>query len=212
MQTQGKEGVQILKDRIKAYGVGTLWYGAWATAAASFVGSFPWFATVRSPLVPSLLVPFHAFEQRAPTRTEWQLTPSIAVQLPLRSPSPSALASPEARAPGSHRLHSVRRLGYHLQLATSPQDVPPSEPDQDQLPCVPTTPPRILPPPSVPTAPHETDPRFFLAGEAARKIIHDEGLLGLFGRGLGTRILANGLQGLMFSVLWKFFQDWLAGK
>jgi hypothetical protein len=46
MQTQGSEGVQILRERIKAYGIGTLWYGAWATAAASFVGSFPWFATV----------------------------------------------------------------------------------------------------------------------------------------------------------------------
>jgi hypothetical protein len=42
MQTQGDSGVQILKDRIEAYGIGTLWYGAWATAAASFVGSFPW--------------------------------------------------------------------------------------------------------------------------------------------------------------------------
>lgn len=42
MQTQGKPGVTILKERIKAYGIGTLWYGAFATAAASFVGSFPW--------------------------------------------------------------------------------------------------------------------------------------------------------------------------
>lgn len=43
MQTQGgASGVTILKERIKAYGIGTLWYGAFATAAASFVGSFPW--------------------------------------------------------------------------------------------------------------------------------------------------------------------------
>ena len=27
------------------------------------------------------------------------------------------------------------------------------------------------------------------------------------GRGLKTKILTNGLQGLMFSVLWKVFQD-----
>jgi len=45
MQTRGAPGVQLLKDRVRKYGVGTLWYGAWATAAASFVGSFPWFAT-----------------------------------------------------------------------------------------------------------------------------------------------------------------------
>ena len=43
--------------------------------------------------------------------------------------------------------------------------------------------------------------------EAAEAIIEREGLRGLFGRGLKTRILANGLQGLMFSILWKLFMD-----
>lgn len=42
---------------------------------------------------------------------------------------------------------------------------------------------------------------------AARAVIAVDGIKGLFGRGLKTRILANGLQGLMFSVLWKFFAD-----
>lgn len=42
---------------------------------------------------------------------------------------------------------------------------------------------------------------------AARAVIAVDGITGLFGRGLKTRILANGLQGLLFSVLWKFFMD-----
>ena len=42
---------------------------------------------------------------------------------------------------------------------------------------------------------------------AAKEIVASEGLLGLFGRGLGTRLLTNGLQGLLFSILWKFFAD-----
>lgn len=42
---------------------------------------------------------------------------------------------------------------------------------------------------------------------AAKAVIAVDGVKGLFGRGLKTRILANGLQGLMFSVLWKFFMD-----
>ena len=37
-------------------------------------------------------------------------------------------------------------------------------------------------------------------------IIKKDGLFGLFGRGLKTRIIANGFQGLMFSILWKYFQ------
>jgi hypothetical protein len=32
-------------------------------------------------------------------------------------------------------------------------------------------------------------------------------LLGLFGRGLQTKIIANGMQGLMFSVLWKLIDE-----
>jgi hypothetical protein len=43
------------------------------------------------------------------------------------------------------------------------------------------------------------------AAEAARQVIRQDGRLGLFGRGLKTRILANGLQGIMFSILWKLF-------
>lgn len=42
---------------------------------------------------------------------------------------------------------------------------------------------------------------------AAKAVIAADGVKGLFGRGLKTRILANGLQGLMFSVLWKLFMD-----
>lgn len=42
---------------------------------------------------------------------------------------------------------------------------------------------------------------------AAREVVRTDGLLGLFGRGLKTRIISNGLQGLMFSVLWKLLLD-----
>eukprot|EP00457_Paulinella_chromatophora_P008194 gb/GEZN01008223.1/.p1 GENE.gb/GEZN01008223.1/~~gb/GEZN01008223.1/.p1 ORF type:complete len:454 (+),score=90.89 gb/GEZN01008223.1/:29-1390(+) len=46
--------------------------------------------------------------------------------------------------------------------------------------------------------------------DAAKIIIEKDGLVGLFGRGLKTRILANGMQGMMFSVLWKFFEEKLS--
>eukprot|EP00420_Gonyaulax_spinifera_P031860 CAMPEP_0197869892 /NCGR_PEP_ID=MMETSP1439-20131203/685_1 /TAXON_ID=66791 /ORGANISM="Gonyaulax spinifera, Strain CCMP409" /LENGTH=283 /DNA_ID=CAMNT_0043488755 /DNA_START=96 /DNA_END=947 /DNA_ORIENTATION=+ len=39
--------------------------------------------------------------------------------------------------------------------------------------------------------------------ESAKKIIEKEGYVGLFGRGLGTRILTNGLQGALFTVGWR---------
>lgn len=48
--------------------------------------------------------------------------------------------------------------------------------------------------------------------EAAKRVIAEDGMLGLFGRGLKTKLIANGFQGIMFSVLWKqidemFFKD-----
>jgi hypothetical protein len=48
--------------------------------------------------------------------------------------------------------------------------------------------------------------------EVLRKVIAQDGVIGLFGRGLKTKILANGLQGLMFSVLWKLIDDQLFKK
>lgn len=38
-------------------------------------------------------------------------------------------------------------------------------------------------------------------------MVRADGILGLLGRGLKTRILCNGLQGLLFSILWKLFLE-----
>jgi hypothetical protein len=43
--------------------------------------------------------------------------------------------------------------------------------------------------------------------EALKRVIKEDGVLGLFGRGLQTKIISNGMQGLMFSVLWKFIDE-----
>ena len=37
--------------------------------------------------------------------------------------------------------------------------------------------------------------------ECAKMVIKKDGLAGLFGRGLSTRIVTNGLQGLMFNIM-----------
>lgn len=43
--------------------------------------------------------------------------------------------------------------------------------------------------------------------DAATMIIEKEGYAGLFGRGLQTRILTNGIQGALFTVGWKAIQE-----
>ena len=43
-------------------------------------------------------------------------------------------------------------------------------------------------------------------GEAARAIIKTDGMAGLFGRGLTTRLLSNGVQAALFSICWKHLE------
>ena len=48
--------------------------------------------------------------------------------------------------------------------------------------------------------------------EAAREIVAKDGVVGLFGRGLTTKLISNGIQGAMFSVLWKTIEPMLFPK
>merc|ERR1711953_650165 len=45
--------------------------------------------------------------------------------------------------------------------------------------------------------------------ESAKQIIQAEGMAGLFGRGLKTRILTNGVQGALFTVGWRAISEML---
>lgn len=47
---------------------------------------------------------------------------------------------------------------------------------------------------------------------AAKIIIEQDGVAGLFGRGLKTKLVSNGIQGAMFSVLWKTIEPMLFPK
>jgi hypothetical protein len=43
--------------------------------------------------------------------------------------------------------------------------------------------------------------------QCVRDVVAKDGVTGLMFRGLKTRILANGLQGIIFSVAWKLFEE-----
>ncbi|KAG6885325.1 hypothetical protein C0993_003173 [Termitomyces sp. T159_Od127] len=151
MQTRGSKGLPILQHRIQQYGIGTLWYGAFATAATGFVGHYP----VAYPI------------------TQWFGTYNYL----------------EINLPESHTL--VEKLLRHALIGFVASAV--SDSVSNSLRVVKTY-----------CQVNETRIDYF---EAARAVIAVDGIKGLLGRGLKTRILANGLQGLIFSVLWKVFQD-----
>jgi hypothetical protein len=48
--------------------------------------------------------------------------------------------------------------------------------------------------------------------DAAKDIIAKDGVVGLFGRGLKTRILTNGIQGALFTIGWRAFSEFFASK
>lgn len=48
--------------------------------------------------------------------------------------------------------------------------------------------------------------------QCAQQIIAQDGIMGLLGRGLGTKLISNGIQGAMFSVLWKTIEPMLFPK
>lgn len=144
LQTQGRDGLKLLRERVKKYGIVSLWYGAFATAAATFVGHYPWFGT------------YNYLDAVLPL-------PVTLAQKFLRSAFIGFVAS-VASDSISNSLRVVKT--YRQVNATRISYI-----------------------------------------DAARAVIAADGLQGLLGRGLKTRILANGLQGLMFSVLWKLFMD-----
>mmetsp|Transcript_28270 Transcript_28270/g.62071 ORF Transcript_28270/g.62071 Transcript_28270/m.62071 type:complete len:408 (-) Transcript_28270:816-2039(-) len=46
--------------------------------------------------------------------------------------------------------------------------------------------------------------------QVVKMIVEKDGVSGLFLRGLGTKLITNGLQGILFSVLWRLGQDYMA--
>jgi len=144
MQTQGKDGMKILRARVAAEGIGSLWYGAIATGAATFVGNYPWFAT------------YNFLEDNLPESTTLFQKVVREAFVGFCASVISDTVSNSLRVLKTYRQVNETRISYM---------------------------------------------------DAARAVIAVDGVTGLFGRGLKTRIIANGLQGLMFSVLWKIFLD-----
>jgi len=58
----------------------------------------------------------------------------------------------------------------------------------------------------------QTSPESISYPVVIRRIVEESGLSSLFFRGLETRIFTNGLQGITFSVLWKYFEEILYNK
>ncbi|KAJ3338626.1 hypothetical protein HDU83_008020 [Entophlyctis luteolus] len=147
MQIKGAEGTAMLRQRIKSHGIGTLWYGAGASAAATFVGHYPWFAT------------YNSLQEYIPKQTTTG-----------RKLARNAFIGFAASLVSDTVSNSLRVIKTYRQT-------------------------------------HEVPISY---RQAVHDVVTKDGVIGLFGRGLKTRILTNGLQGIMFSILWKTFEGNIA--
>ncbi|TQV99162.1 hypothetical protein V2A60_004656 [Cordyceps javanica] len=151
LQVQGAAGTALLRARMKKHGLGTLWWGAFATAGATFVGHYPWFATYN--------ILNEAIKE--PPKEQIVLWLLRLALIGFAASLVSDCVSNSLRVVKTYRQVNDTQVSYT---------------------------------------------------KAARLVIQGDGVSGLLGRGLPTRILCNGLQGLLFSILWRLFLDYLEPK
>lgn len=153
LQVEGASGLGKLAAKMRGpAGVGCLWHGALASAAATTAGHWPWFATYNT-LQASL--DERVFGQGAVAR----LGRSAAIGF-------------AASAVSDTVSNSIRVVKVSKQAAVEATSYP-----------------RVV-----------------------REIVAKDGVVGLLGRGLKTKLLANGLQGCLFSVFWRVASDRWNGR
>ena len=151
MQVEGSKGLQQLWEKVQVQGPGPLYRGAFASAAATAVGHFPWFLT------------YNFLNEQLPALD--------ASENLLLSLARSALLGLAASCVSDCCSNSLRVVKTTKQTAGLDK--------KEELSYV----------------------------DVVKLIVEKDGLTGLLGRGLQTRLLTNAIQGAAFSILWKYFQQ-----
>jgi hypothetical protein len=150
LQVDGKQGLAILGNKLKTQGPLVMFRGALASAAATFVGHYPWFFT------------YNTLDRHLPKYDDvlWKKLARAAF-MGFCSSAVSDTCSNSIRVVKTVRQTSPEKLSYV---------------------------------------------------QAVNKVIAEEGVKGLFGRGLTTKLVSNGIQGTLFSVFWRLGQDYYTKK
>lgn len=167
MQVEGSKGLEELFRNVGENGVGPLYRGALASAAATAVGHFPWFLTynfLNDALPPTLFVDSVGGGADV---SGGEMENLVLVNL-VRSAVLGFSASCVSDV-CSNSLRVVKTTKQTAGLNEKGQEI--SYKDTLDM------------------------------------ILEKDGWTGLFGRGLSTRLLTNAIQGAIFSVFWRYFQE-----
>lgn len=144
MQVQGSNGISNLKMKLHKNGPSVLYHGSIASAGATFVGHYPWFAT------------FNSLQEIIPKGDST-----------ISNLGRNAFIGFTSTCVSDTLTNSIRVVKVYKQSST------------DTISYTNTI----------------------------KQIVNENGITSLFGRGLKTKLLSNGVQGIMFSVLWKYIDE-----
>lgn len=153
MQVEGANWGPMLGTKIKTHGLPVLWHGATASAAATFVGHYPWFATN------------NYLNSSLPQPDEFMTFLGNAFAQKLARNALVGFCSSVVSDSLSNSIRVIKTV-------------------------------------------KQTYPEKITMANAAKMVIEKDGVIGLFGRGLSTRIITNGMQGIMFNIMWRMGMDY----
>ena len=190
LQVQGTAGLAVLSERIAAEGVLTLWSGALATSFATFMGHYPWFVTFNY------------------LNAKWEEPKGGVMKLVRRaiigvcSSCVSDVVSNSIRVVKTKKQARARAICAMRDARGAILEAAPP------LHCA-----RTLPADApIPAALPQTAKEALTYMATVMAIIEEDGPQGLFLRGLGTKLITNAVSAMLFTVLWKFFEEKLTAK
>eukprot|EP01038_Epipyxis_sp_PR26KG_P008881 gene8881-11978_t len=183
LQVNGPIGWGVLVSRVKTEGISVLYAGSIASSVATFVGHYPWFLTYNYlndvlPL-PSQSIKFMEAFSRGSAQSGFGLESIFYL---------SAFQFQNVLSTTDPAILDLTRSAFIGLCASSFSDI-----------CSNSI--RVLKT-AKQTSGNETSYVVL-----AKEIIQEDGIKGLLGRGLQTRLFTNALQGMLFSVLFKYFQS-----
>ena len=173
LQVEGREGLADLYDKVKLNGPGPLYRGAFASAAATAVGHFPWFLT------------YNYLNEVLPLiESGGDEKDSMILLLTLARSAFLGLAASCVSDCCSNSLRVIKTT----KQTTNPEEINISGDVGKE-------------------GDNKMNDGEISYSDAVKIILEKDGWVGLFGRGLQTRLLTNAIQGAAFSVLWRYFQQ-----
>lgn len=180
LQVEGSDGLTRLWSSAVERGPGVLYRGALAQAAATAVGHFPWFLT------------YNFLDGQIPI-----IDSGIenAVLLSLARSAFLGFASSGVSDVCSNSLRVIKTTKQTAQLGSTTNI-------SNNNTTITINGPELASSAAAAAANKELS-----YADVVKLIIETDGIAGLFGRGLQTRLLTNAIQGAAFSVLWRYFQQ-----